>query len=131
MGETLPLLTMVKSKNIDEIPDDLSEESANLLSTLCTLCSFYTVEDFVSFIFSEKFVKLVDYNEPWLVFEIGLYLDHQKNLQLIASKNSYLFVDNTRSNWNGGSLISKTKNEIITELNKWCNSVFEPNARFE
>ena len=131
MGETLPLLTMVKSKNIDEIPDDLSEESANLLSTLCTLCSFYTVEDFVSFIFSEKFVKLVDYNEPWLVFEIGLYLDHQKNLQLIASKNSYLFVDNTRNNWNGGSLISKTKNEIITELNKWCSLVFEPNARFE
>ena len=131
MGEGLPLLTMVKSKNIDETPDDLSEESVNLMNTLCNLCSFYTIEDFVSFIFSEKFVKLVDYNEPWLVFEIGLYLDHQKNLQLIASKNSYLLVDNTRSNWNGGSLISKTKNEIITELNKWCNLVFEPNARFE
>ena len=131
MGDDLPLLTMVKSKEINESPSDLSNDSFKLLNTLSSLCSFYSIEDFVSFIFSEKFTKLIDYDEPWLVFEIGLYLDHQKNIQFIASKNSYLFVDNVRIGWNGGSFNSKNKNEIFNELSKWCEIVFNPNARFE
>ena len=131
MGDDLPLLTMVKSKQINESPDGLSEDSLELLDTLNTLCSFYSIEDFVSFIFSEKFTKLIDCDDPWLVFEIGLYLDHQKNLQFIASKNSYLFVDNVKIEWNNGSLSSKNKNQIITELGKWCEIAFNPNARFE
>ncbi len=131
MGDDLPLLTMVKSKQINESPGGLSEESLELLDTLNTLCSFYSIEDFVSFIFSEKFTKLIDCDDPWLVFEIGLYLDHQKNLQFIASKNSYLFVDNVKIEWNNGSLSSKNKNQIITELGKWCEIAFNPNARFE
>ena len=131
MGDDLPLLTMVKSKQINESPDGLSNDSLELLDTLNTLCSFYSIEDFVSFIFSEKFTKLIDCDDPWLVFEIGLYLDHQKNLQFIASKNSYLFVDNVKIEWNNGSLSSKNKNQIITELGKWCEIAFNPNARFE
>ncbi len=131
MGDDLPLLTMVKSKQINESPDGLSEDSLELLDTLNTLCSFYSIEDFVSFIFSEKFTKLINCDDPWLVFEIGLYLDHQKNLQFIASKNSYLFVDNVKIEWNNGSLSSKNKNQIITELGKWCEIAFNPNARFE
>ena len=131
MGDDLPLLTMVKSKQINESPDGLSNDSLELLNTLNTLCSFYSIEDFVDFIFSEKFIRLIDHNDPWLVFEIGLYLDHQKNLQFIASKNSYLFVDNVKIEWNNGSLSSKNKNQIITELGKWCEIAFNPNARFE
>ena len=131
MGDDLPLLTMVKSKQINESPDGLSEDSLELLDTLNTLCSFYSIEDFVSFIFSEKFTKLINCDDPWLVFEIGLYLDHQKNLQFIASKNSYIFVDNVKIEWNNGSLSSKNKNQIITELGKWCEIAFNPNARFE
>ena len=131
MGDDLPLLTMVKSKQINESPDGLSKDSLELLDTLNTLCSFYSIEDFVSFIFSEKFTKLIDCDDPWLVFEIGLYLDHQKNLQFIASKNSYLFVDNVKIEWNNGSLSSKNKNQIITELGEWCEIAFNPNARFE
>ena len=131
MGDDLPLLTMVKSKQINESPDSLSKDSLELLDTLNTLCSFYSIEDFVSFIFSEKFTELINCDDPWLVFEIGLYLDHQKNLQFIASKNSYLFVDNVKIEWNNGSLSSKNKNQIITELGKWCEIAFNPNARFE
>ena len=85
----------------------------------------------MNFIFSKKFTKLIDYEDPWVVFEIGLYLDHQKNIQFIASKNSYLFVDNARIGWNGGSLNSNDRDEILNELNKWCEMVFNPNARFE
>ena len=131
MGEDLPLLTMVKSKEINESPSDLSDDCFRLLNTLNSLCSFYSIEDFVSFIFSEKFTKLIDYRDPWLVFEIGLYLDHQKNIQFIASKNSYLFVDNVRIGWNDGSFNSNDRDEIFNELSKWCEMVFNPNARFE
>ncbi len=131
MGEDLPLLTMVKSKEINESPSDLSDDCFRLLNTLSSLCSFYSIEDFVSFIFSEKFTKLIDYSDPWLVFEIGLYLDHQKNIQFIASKNSYLFVDNVRIGWNDGSFNSNDRDEIFNELSKWCEMVFNPNARFE
>ena len=54
MGDDLPLLTMVKSKQINESPDGLSNDSLKLLNTLNTLCSFYSIEDFVDFIFSEE-----------------------------------------------------------------------------
>ena len=131
MGNELPLLTMVKSKEINEVPDELTEQSIGLLSTLTTLCSFYSVEDFVSFIFSEKFIKIIDYDDPWVVFEIGLYLDHQKNLQFIASKNNYLFIDNTEISWNGGSLNSSDSEQILNELSKWCEMTYNPNSRFE
>ena len=50
MGDDLPLLTMVKSKEINESPSDLSNDSFKLLNTLSSLCSFYSIEDFVSFI---------------------------------------------------------------------------------
>ena len=131
MGEELPLLTMVKSKEINEVPDELTEQSVGLLGTLTSLCSFYSVEDFVSFIFSEKFIKIIDYDDPWVVFEIGLYLDHQKNLQFIASKNNYLFIDNTEISWNGGSLNSSDSEQILNELSKWCEMTYNPNSRFE
>ena len=131
MGDDLPLLTMVKSKEISESPERLANESVELLNTLTSLCSFYTIEDFVSFIFSEKFTRLIDCDDPWIVFEIGLYLDHQKNLQFIPSKNNYLFVDNVKIDWNNGSLSSKSRNEITTELGKWCEMAFNPNSRFE
>tara|TARA_B100001287_G_C22601254_1_gene490507 strand:+ start:371 stop:766 length:396 start_codon:yes stop_codon:yes gene_type:complete len=131
MGDDLPLLTMVKSREISESPGNLSDDCFKLLNTLSSLCSFYSIEDFVSFIFSKKFTKLIDYEDPWVVFEIGLYLDHQKNIQFIASKNSYLFVDNARIGWNGGSLNSNDRDEILNELKKWGEVVFNPNARFE
>ena len=131
MGEELPLLTMVKSKEINEVPDELTEQSIGLLGILTSLCSFYSVEDFVSFIFSEKFIKIIDYDDPWIVFEIGLYLDHQKNLQFIASKNNYLFIDNTEISWNGGSLNSSDSEQILNELSKWCEMTYNPNSRFE
>ena len=90
MGEELPLLTMVKSKEINEVPDELTEQSIGLLGTLTSLCSFYSVEDFVSFIFSEKFIKIIDYDDPWVVFEIGLYLDHLDSTGTAAYRSHYV-----------------------------------------
>ena len=131
MGDDLPLLTMVKSKEIDEKPIGLSKDSIELLNTLSTLCSFYSVEDFVGFIFSEKFQVLVGDSEPWVVFEIGMYLDHQKNMQLIATDKKVILVDNVKCGWNNGIFESNDRVEILKELHLWCELVFNPKSRFE
>ena len=131
MGDDLPLLTMVKSKEIDEKPIGLSKDSIELLNTLSTLCSFYSVEDFVGFIFSEKFQVLVGDSEPWVVFEIGMYLDHQKNMQLIATDKKVILVDNVKCGWNDGIFESNDRVEILKELHLWCELVFNPKSRFE
>ena len=131
MGDDLPLLTMVKSKEIDEKPIGLSKDSIELLNTLSTLCSFYSVEDFVTFIFSKKFQVLVGDGEPWVVFEIGMYLDHQKNMQLIATDKKVILVDNVKCGWNDGIFESNDRGEILKELHLWCELVFNPKSRFE
>lgn len=131
MGESLPLLTMVKSREIDEAPSGLSDDSFSLLNTLNSLCSFYSVDDFINFIFSDKFKDLVNYPNPWVVFEIGMYLDHQKNMQLIASKNKILLVDNVGCGWNNGAFESNDEQDISREMKSWCELVFNPNSRFE
>ena len=131
MGDDLPLLTMVKSKEIDEKPIGLSKDSIELLNTLSSLCSFYSVEDFVGFIFSEKFQVLVGDGEPWVVFEIGMYLDHQKNMQLIATGENVILVDNVKCGWNDGIFESNDRVEILKELHLWCELVFNPKSRFE
>ena len=131
MGDNLPLLTMVKSREIDDKPVSLSEESKNLLNTLSSLCSFYTVDDFVVFIFSKKFKNLVESPSPWMIFEIGMYLDHQKNMQLIVSSDKIMLVDNVGCGWNNGTFESSDEKEISREMKSWCEMVFEPNSRFE
>ena len=131
MGDNLPLLTMVKSREIDDKPVSLSEESKNLLNTLSSLCSFYTVDDFVGFIFSKKFKNLVESPSPWVVFEIGMYLDHQKNMQLIVSSDNIMLVDNVGCGWNNGTFESSAAKELSIEMKSWCEMVFELNSRFE
>ena len=131
MGDNLPLLTMVKSREIDDKPVSLSEESKNLLNSLSSLCSFYTVDDFVGFIFSKKFKNLVESPSPCVVFEIGMYLDHQKNMQLIVSSDKIMLVDNVGCGWNNGTFESSDEKEISREMKSWCEMVFEPNSRFE
>ena len=131
MGEDLPLLTMVKSKEIDDLPVDLSESLLALRNTLSTLCSFYSVEDFVGFLFSDGFQNLINYESPWIVFEVGLYLDHNKNMQLIPMRDKIILVDNVGCEWNGGTLESNSPKDILRELKIWCEMVFNPNSRFE
>ena len=55
------------------------------------LCSFLSVKDFCSFVFSDKFDDLVkcDLN---LSFEIGLYTNHEVTLQLTIN-NGWLIIE--------------------------------------
>ena len=84
MEEGAPLLTMTKSRIIDEAPI-LSDEQSMLLETLGGLCAFYSAKDLSSFLFSDKFQSLVGTKEPWIVFEIGAYHDHLKSISSLRA----------------------------------------------
>ena len=93
--DKLPLLTMTKSRILSDIPQ-LSEESMNLLNTLSGLCSFYTVGDIASFIFSAKFLDLIHSSESWIMFEIGVYKNHNLTLDLIPTNQYFILADSQK-----------------------------------
>lgn len=79
MEEGAPLLTMTKSRIIDEAPI-LSDEQSMLLETLSGLCAFYSAKDLSSFLFSDKFLpkhnkfSCFGYFEPLFFFGVNLKL---------------------------------------------------------
>ena len=82
MSEAIPQLTLViKSKAQDGI-ETVDEEDNNLIQTLSMLCAFYTVDDMCSFLYSDKFQSM-NHKLYELVFEMGLYSDHQITLDII------------------------------------------------
>ena len=72
MAEALPLLTLVKSREVDERPV-LGPTEHQLEVTLTMLCSFYSADDLVQFLSSEAFSNLARQGDPWIEFELGLY----------------------------------------------------------
>ena len=88
----MPLLTMTKSRVIDEIPE-LSKKSTALLHTLSSLCSFHTCEDLASFLFSDMFRELVSAPHPWVIFEIGIYKNHSIVIEAIPIENGIKLAD--------------------------------------
>lgn len=93
MSEDRPLLTLVKSEVLGEPDIPLSDEEQGLVRTLSTLCSFYSIDDFASFLFSSKFQELTAQRHLFVVFEIGLFLDHTKTLKLMPSKDGLMLAD--------------------------------------
>ena len=63
-----------------------------LVGTLSMLCSFLSVKDFCSFIFSEKFDDLIECDLN-LSFEIGLYTNHEVTLQLTINNGRLIIED--------------------------------------
>ena len=80
MDAGTPLVTLVKKAEIG--PKPALTESLALEQTLSMLCSFLSVEDFISFLSSPAFQSYAQHQETWLSMEIGLYIDHTKTLQL-------------------------------------------------
>lgn len=93
MVEERPLLTMVKSRLVDEPQPPLSSADTMLLETLSSLCSFMNTQDLASFLFSPMFRSLTGEREPFVVFEIGVFLDHTKIIELIASGGGIVLAD--------------------------------------
>ena len=121
--DAVPLLTMVKQRTIDE-GHAIEASDASLDATLSMLCSFLTVDDVVSFLFSEPFTSYARTQDPWLVFELGLYADHTKTLELVASSAHLLFADpHMTGAWTDAVLECKEPAEVVNALSAWLTHV--------
>jgi len=83
----VPQLTLVIKSKAVGFSEIINGDDNNLIQTLSMLCSFYTVDDLCSFLYSDKFQSM-DHELYQLVFEMGLYSDHQITLDIIPRGNS-------------------------------------------
>ena len=121
--EELPLLTMTKSRIVGEVPD-LSAKSQALLDTLSGLCSFHTIEDLASFLFTDMFRDLIGFGEPWIIFEIGVYKEHTKTIESIPVHDGITLADGAMTGGIEGNLaIAKSQSECDSILSNWYNHV--------
>ena len=118
-----PLLTLTKSRIIAQQPD-LEPQSLGLLDTLSTLCSFYTCEDLASFLFSDIFRNVAGDDEPWIIFEIGIYAEHTKTVELIPVHDGVTIADGSMT---GGIpnhvIVIKSEQDCSDTLATWYNHI--------
>jgi len=118
-----PLLTMTKSRLVNAQPE-LSSQSETLLETLSGLCSFHTSEDLASFLFTEIFRSLVGEGNTWVVFEIGVYKDHTKTVEITPADGEMTIADTSmKGNIPNNVAIVKTESDCAKILLNWYNSV--------
>ena len=123
---------MVISKYIDEKTEVLDEKQKSMIETLSMLCSFLSTEDFVSFIYSEKFQNLLNENIPWIVFEVGYYQDHTKVIELIPTRKEFIIADNQQTGVFEGNIATVCRQEdFVKQLSLWLSFVGEHNSRFQ
>ena len=123
MNEGTPLLTMVIKSPNDAVAS-INEQFTPLVNTLSMLCSFLSVDDFCSFIFSEKFIELNKQNIAF-VFEVGIYSNHEKTLELICDNNEIILKDLLNQSCFDGDLINcSSKKDLQSNLNLWLSLVF-------
>ena len=123
MAEALPLLTLVKSREVDERPV-LGPTEHQLEVTLTMLCSFYSADDLVQFLSSEAFSNLARQGDPWIEFELGLYRDHVKTLQFIPQESMVTIADSAGTGafenhvWQG-----EPDDALVAALTRWVATV--------
>ncbi|MEC8788796.1 MAG: hypothetical protein VXX17_01890 [Candidatus Thermoplasmatota archaeon] len=121
--EDIPILTMTKSRIIGDQPN-LIPKSEGLLDTLSGLCSFHTTDDLASFLFTKMFRELVGDGEPWIIFEIGVYKDHTKTLELIPVHDGITLADGFMTGGIQGNIsIVKSESDCSQALLNWHNHV--------
>ena len=118
-----PLLTLVIKSIDNERVAKLEEEVQGLIGTLSMLCSFLSVKDFCSFIFSEKF-KLLTLQDLEIVFEIGIYSRHEITLQLSASADGVILNDLIGQNcFENNFVICSTMNDLEMIMIGWLTNL--------
>ena len=124
VDSAIPLITLViKSQNSDEL-DLLADNEKSLLDTLSMLCSFLSVKDFCSFIFSDKFSNLTKYDLD-LVFEIGLYANHELTLELSLNKGKMRIDDLIDQGcFDNNSFEFSISEELEIGINNWLTCIF-------
>ena len=119
VNPVLPLITLViKSIDADRF-DGLNEDNKSLVNTLSMLCSFMSIDDFVSFIYSPKFVNLINTEIP-VKFEIGFYTQHEIILEMIVENNLITLTDSRNQNYLQVAECSN-KEDLFSSLNTWIS----------
>ena len=119
VNPVLPLITLViKSIDTDRL-DSLNEDNKSLVNTLSMLCSFMSIDDFVSFIYSPRFVNLINTEIP-VKFEIGLYTQHEIILEMIVENNLITLTDSRNQNYLQVAECS-SKEDFFSSLNTWIS----------
>lgn len=128
MEDEVPLITLVKKGEIGPKPS-LSPESLALEQTLTMLCSFLSLEDFISFLSSPMFQNYAQHEEMWVSLEIGLYVDHTKTLQLYPEHHDLTIADEAMTGafeehvWKG-----QADGALVAALARWIGLVSAPSA---
>ena len=123
MEDGVSLITLVKKSEIGPKPS-LSPESLALEQTLTMLCSFLSVDDFISFLSSPMFQNYAQHEEMWVSLEIGLYMDHTKTLQLYPEHHGLTIADEAMTGafeehvWKG-----QADDALVAALARWINLV--------
>ena len=118
-----PVLTLVIKSIDSEGVANLEEEVQGLVGTLSMLCSFLSVKDFCSFIFSEKFKQLT-VQELEVVFEVGIYSRHEVTLQLSASVDGVILNDLIGQNCFENNLaICSTMDDLEAVIVSWLTNI--------
>jgi hypothetical protein len=126
MEEHAPVITLVKKAEIAARPP-LSPDDLALENTLEMLCSFLTLEDFISFLQSPMFQSYACREEVWLVLEIGLYRDHTKTLQLYPEAEHLAIADEAMTGGLDGHVWKGVPGEeLMAVLQNWMH-VVSPN----
>lgn len=107
---------MIKSLN-DEHVKTLTEENKNLINTLSMLCSFMSIGDFITFVYSSKLVNLIE-TKIAIEFEIGLYSNHEIILDMVVTNNSVTLTDCQDQNYLM-TIECANKEELLLSLNQW------------
>ncbi len=120
------MITLVKKGEIAPRPS-LSPEDLALEQTLSMLCSFLSLEDFMSFLESSTFRSFAQREEAWVAFEIGLYQDHTKTLQLYPEHELLTMADEAMTGvfdeqiWKGVQ-----GKDMAAALRRWMHAVSSP-----
>ena len=86
---------------------------------------------FGSFLFSPMFTSLTKGREAFVVFEVGLFLDHTKTIDVIASQEGLVFADAQASGAFSSNIHSVINEEdAIQKLMLWHEMVYTTEARF-
>ena len=118
----LPLITLVIKSLDDRKVNSLSNGQKNLIATLSMLCSFLSVKDFCSFIFSEMFDDLLKC-ELNLLLEIGLYTNHEVTLQLSNVNGNFIIEDLVGDGYIGNSrIVCGNSGDFESVINKWLTN---------
>jgi hypothetical protein len=130
--EQRPLLTLCKSRIIDGVPEWINEKSLALMETLSGLCSFYNANDLAAFLFSEMFDSLVGNDEPWIIFELGIFRDHKKMIEVIAVQGNITLADSQSSGvFENDIVVCNTSAEAELAIMRWHDFVYDESGRFQ